>query len=567
MGMYLIKEKVDGRTYWEANLEEIYKIVATLENDNKAISIIQNKLLEDMANDWQYMLHFISICNNELNMVSAVFINLSEDGTMFDIYFPLDMFIKYYQGHEKELNKWQRYVFKVLKYFASDKFFDKKYSKCIPGSILTYKDVKKWMTMPIEDYERFLGENKREAEELYKSIFQDHEDYVIRAYKFKSRDCVYLYHFDDSVMSSIDERLEKLRYYYEPHKLDIDFFHTYDYISGDVSLKKEFIDDIMSGIPDYFDDLQKAYYIYRRLCQKFYYDEEYYCYNHGTRDADTKEKPFTDHNNIHRLNHIESDSGMVCHEISIIYAKFLRILKIPYQLLNYGDEQYSRYGKGHMKVRFKVGELLVDADAGHGIYGSDMSLIKLYQRVYNFKPAEKTPRRFVDHFNDKILVVDDYLAQISSKTEFEDALEVYENTYADKADISFEEKVNILKEMITSVSSPFIVMFGWVNDLKKKIFGRNNLHCHVEFLINNNPTNSNQRYELAMVIIFNENGNIFENQEDNNYLLITEDYKERLLNYMEFKELIDSGGFDFTEEDRKQKYGFREGINESKPTK
>ena len=564
MNQYLIKEKIKGKTYWRANLKEIHKIVAEQKDDSNAISVISNLLLEEMANDRNYMLHFIKKCYKDMRMVDAISINLCEDGTAFSIYFTIDMFLDYYKEHQENLDDWQKYIYKILGYYSSEKYLNKKFSKKIPGSFLTYRDIKTYMTMPLEDFERFLVEYKDIAQELYRVIYYEPENYYSKRYVFKVQDCIYLYRFSESEMSLLDEHLKVLNYYCEPNKLDIEDFHTYDFISSDVSLKKEFIDDIMSGIPVEFDDLQKAYYIYRRLCLKFYYDEEYYCYNHGTAAFKNKEKPFTNHDDIKRLKHIVPNTGMVCHEISTIYSKFLIMLKIPHQLLNYGDEQYDRYGKGHMKVRLKVGELLVDADAGHGIYGSDMSMAKLYQRVHNFTPVEETPKRLFDQFYEKIKIVDEYLAQNSSKTEFQDALEVYENTYADKTDITFMEKVNILKEMIMSVSSPFIVMIGWVNDLKKKIFGRNNLHCHVEFLINNNPTNPNQRYELAMVIIFNEKGNIFENLEDNKYLLITEDHQERLLNCKDFKELIDKGSFDYTEVERKQKYGFEEDSNENK---
>ena len=345
----------------------------------------------------------------------------------------------------------------------------------------------------------------------------------------------------------------------------MDSFIPVNNISGSFTLSEELKRAVLDNMPLDFDLLEKAYYIYRRLCDMFYYDEEYFCYSNGLSHLfNHRKKPAVDHSDINRLSMITEGEGVICTEITMLYSKFLEILNIPYQILGYGGNTNVKYDKSHIMVRFKVGEYIIDADAGHGVFNSDMSSAKIFQEINCFNPVSTLSESKKAEAANKMEQVDEYYLSIQKENEFNDALEIYKTTYAKDNTLSFEEKVEAFKNIIKVPNSPFIVMFSWVKELEDNMFGKDNSNCHVEFFINNRPTNQEKKYELAMVIIYNEDDNIYEDLLSNSYIVITEDRFEREYDMLGFYELLERKELEYTTPKRKKKFESWEDNYESK---
>ena len=341
-------------------------------------------------------------------------------------------------------------------------------------------------------------------------------------------------------------------------------FIPYNNIKGDFSLSEKLKESVLLNMPDHFDLLEKAYYIYRRLCDMFYYDEEYFCYNNGTKYFLRKEKPYVDHNDITRLSNITGSSGLVCTEITMIYSKFLDLFGIPYQILDYDDNKDVSYTESHLKVRLKVDNYLIDADAGHGVFNSDMSSAKIFQEINSFTPVKNVSEEEKEEIKNKKAKVDEYYSSVFKDNEFNDALQIYKDNYAKYDNLSFEEKVDEFKKIVKIPNYPFIVMFSWVKELEDKMFGADNHHCHAEFFINNCSFNPDSRYELALVIIHNEEEDLYDDELTNTYIVITEDRSERTLDMLGFYEKLNLGILDYTSYKRKKKFEQEEEQYEKK---
>ena len=95
----------------------------------------------------------------------------------------------------------------------------------------------------------------------------------------------------------------------------------------EAELNQELKKEIMSIVPERFTPLEKAFYIYKELCKRFTYDEEQLA---GLTNA-----IYTiNHRDIERIKKINSNNNkIICHEFSVIYAKFLEKIGIDYEII------------------------------------------------------------------------------------------------------------------------------------------------------------------------------------------------------------------------------------------
>ena len=94
---------------------------------------------------------------------------------------------------------------------------------------------------------------------------------------------------------------------------------TKDTLYKEIELDKDFHDYIMNGMPDGATDIEKAVFVYLKMCRTLSYDEEFYARN----------QPADMHSSIDLVQHINLDNkDVVCYEFNLMYAKFLDELGI-----------------------------------------------------------------------------------------------------------------------------------------------------------------------------------------------------------------------------------------------
>lgn len=309
-------------------------------------------------------------------------------------------------------------------------------------------------------------------------------------------------------------------------------------------LNSELKDKIMHNVPNHFTPLQKAYCIYRLLCQEFTYDEEYFYLKYCV--------PHKDHNDFSRLANLKGGEDVICTGFSLIYAKFLELLGVPFTTLNYEDELITSLSEGHIKIRFKIDEYIIDADGATDLYGSDMVTQKTKNRVNKFQLVNSY--RCDERFEKELKEVDKYFESISANNEYDYAIDMYRRIYLEKnkeySKLSFLERVDLIKEIILNSKLKFFDMIEMCSDLRGTVMADYYDKIKIEFIVRKNVDAKDATYNLNILIIYNENNNIYCDYNQNKYIVITPDRKIEELTYELLKQRFDSSIYDFTKKER-----------------
>ena len=148
---------------------------------------------------------------------------------------------------------------------------------------------------------------------------------------------------------------------------------VYNKIDLDENVKKL----ITGDMPENITLLEKAIYIYIRMCQVFTYDGEFF-------SQDQSYKKELSYISTISLNNVQ----LTCFEFSVIYGKLLAEIGINfrsyygqkqkiYELRDLMDDGELSYGQKHAFTEFRVGKYLVDADAMESILEGDLYNAKM----------------------------------------------------------------------------------------------------------------------------------------------------------------------------------------------
>lgn len=134
-------------------------------------------------------------------------------------------------------------------------------------------------------------------------------------------------------------------------------------------LNQELKNSILSSIPNDYDELEIAIYIYIKLCQIFSYHGEYYIFD-GDKLVAHK------HENVYNLSTFDfNNNEIICYEFTAIYAKFLDLLNIKFKVKYKKDLKI--FGGQHTNLKFYVNDLIVYADAVTSILNGDLFRSKM----------------------------------------------------------------------------------------------------------------------------------------------------------------------------------------------
>ena len=216
----------------------------------------------------------------------------------------------------------------------------------------------KLLELPQEELEQALEENplnlsKREFVHLIKTFFQKEQT-------------TEKYFFPEELLEKINNLIEKVdTAALEYHLDDRPFYYPY------IQVNEELWDDILSKIPEDFNNLEKAYYIYYQLCKTFTYNEDYFVL--GETKKETGISIDTKIYNLKKLN--KKNNQVVCYEILAIFEKFMNHLNIPYDMTNtLGGSGHSISYESLKRMSLIIDEFLLEADATRGVISGDMPL-------------------------------------------------------------------------------------------------------------------------------------------------------------------------------------------------
>ena len=295
---------------------------------------------------------------------------------------------------------------------------------------------------------------------------------------------------------------------------------TKDTLFQKIHIDKSLEDAILSGIPVDFNDLEKAIYIYIKMCRIFTYNEEYFT---KYFDEDIKRK-HKDLSYVDQINLFNNEA--VCFEFNIIYAAFLNRLGIKFKsnYMGYHDEVY---GEGHVKMEFRWGKFLVRADAVSYMTKSDLTYAKVSQPLIGLVCLNKnkeTQEEFEEALN-KVYMHILREENVNSKTDiihisfFEEILNEFFKIFTKLKDIRFEERISIMVRKANNMHLKGVDYFSYLLQLQKMLFTPLERQENIEIcMLANNLDNEDKKSELVAIITINFKG--FNNKDLNLYYIL-----------------------------------------------
>lgn len=295
---------------------------------------------------------------------------------------------------------------------------------------------------------------------------------------------------------------------------------TKDTLFQKIHIDKSLEDAILSSIPVDFNDLEKAIYIYIKMCRIFTYNEEYFT---KYFDEDIKRK-HKDLSYVDQINLFNNEA--VCFEFNIIYAAFLNRLGIKFKsnYMGYHDEVY---GEGHVKMEFRWDKFLVRADAVSYMTKSDLTYAKVSQPLIGLVCLNKnkeTQEEFEEALN-KVYMHILREENVNSKTDiihipfFEGILNEFFKIFTKLKDIRFEERISIMVRKANNMHLKGVDYFSHLLQLQKILFTPLERQENIELcMLANNLDNEDKKSELVAIITINFKG--FNNKDLNLYYIL-----------------------------------------------
>ena len=126
---------------------------------------------------------------------------------------------------------------------------------------------------------------------------------------------------------------------------------------------------ILNGISICNTKLEKAIYVYIKLCQTFSYNNEYYIFD-GGRIVAYKHETI---DNIPKYNMVNNQ--IICYEFTAIFAKFLDILGINFKVKY--KKEIDHFGGQHTNLTFYEDDFIIYTDSVTSILDGDLFRSKI----------------------------------------------------------------------------------------------------------------------------------------------------------------------------------------------
>ena len=233
---------------------------------------------------------------------------------------------------------------------------------------------------------------------------------------------------------------------------------------------------VVGNMPAHYNDLQKAQYIYLKMCQTLTYNPEFFAVN----KTGPRVKP---HRDIDYVQKITPDNNeVICYEFSVIYGRLLADYtstkhRLVFERGCFGND---RYGNGdHTYIDFRSGKFLVKADSVRGVFTSDLTSQKLDRPILGLK-CENTNPDTIREFQQSLQgVIEDINIETFRQTRrdmassFEDALREFRDITADESVyLDTQTKVDFIFQQVGDANLRGMDAFCYLLQLRKLTFSK-----------------------------------------------------------------------------------------------
>ena len=295
-------------------------------------------------------------------------------------------------------------------------------------------------------------------------------------------------------------------------------------------------EEILKGVPKEYSELEKAIYIYIKMCKLFTYDDEYY----AVGQKGPASLKHIDPSYIESLT-LEKNRA-VCFELSLIYGKLLNEMGINFKICYQKD-----YGWGHSNLGFRTGKYLINTDFVTSILRGDLIRAKLNDTLEGIRclnKNENTKKEFShtleNVYHDIIYQEKGEKGTLEPET-FDEIMKEYQKHTDNLKEVSLKEKMFIMLKKSDDKNLKGIDSFGYILNLQNILFTKEEQKKNFGItLIRNNEKNEEGRIRASMIFYLNPK-DYNEDSEENLYFIFLPGEPLRELTKKELTEKINGG--------------------------
>lgn len=312
---------------------------------------------------------------------------------------------------------------------------------------------------------------------------------------------------------------------------------TEDTLYEKVELNPELHDVILEQMPDGLSGLEKAAYIYAKMCTILTYDNKFMAAN---QEGEAAEK----HKSLDYVGQISPDNNeVVCFEFNMIYAKMLDEQGLHFKS-EYKNLIGEDYGDGHANLEFRDGKFIVRADSVASILGGDIARAKLGLPLTGFECESPNPRTQKE-FQDKVSAMYEL---VQSQERDNDPWNEYDSLTVNLHPVEFDEKKTILLDRLKSTNLRGIDAMSYALQLRKTLFSEQERKDNVSIVVlrNNAVNGDGPKLEAGAVIAMS--GSNLDNRDGNtSYYYLSSERELTSLTLEDIKSKLDDGTFEYIE--------------------
>lgn len=315
----------------------------------------------------------------------------------------------------------------------------------------------------------------------------------------------------------VEDKLKKLESFELVDFESLNQFNTTtDTIYKKVELDNELKSSILEGLPKEASELEKAVYIYIKMCKTFTYDDEYHAVN---QQGELAEK----HRSIHYIKTLNKDNKkLVCYEFNAIYANLLSKLGINFKSF-YAKTDKEEYGKLHAYLKYRIGKYIIHADSTTSILTADLINAKTNNELNGFWCSNRnreTQREFEKTVEKMYNLIKNKEKEIEKEKElsFEELIQEYSQKTKSLKEIPVKDRLDILVTAVDAKKLEKSDALGYAGYLTKILNdGNDNEKDFGISIVGYDPNIPNQNPTTTAIIWMNNpeaESYLFEQRED-----------------------------------------------------
>lgn len=293
-----------------------------------------------------------------------------------------------------------------------------------------------------------------------------------------------------------------------------------DYLK-ETMLDENFVNFILRDMKEDYTKLEKAIYIYIKLCQTLTYDPMFFAHNQTGEPAKI-------HSNINRLLSVnENNNTIVCYEFNQIFGKLLNMQGINYRRTGF-------YGNGHANLTFRADNFIVSADAITSVLTGDLFRAKINSNLIGLELVNH--RKNKEKFNQSFEKVYNDLKEknMDNRKIFNQLLDAYKNI-STKVEVTIEDKLDIINAKIKNVKLEGMDKIDFVNNVLKKFFPTEIQNGKFIISIINKQVDGKSNLYPTLIVTY---GDSFKQENIDKIYHLELDMKDNTLKELRHKDLI-----------------------------